>query len=200
MLDISRLALLLVLCGSSLGMWAISPSAHAQQVTPRVLDDFDADVPEGIPGKWKYVAKNGTVMPIGQVLEEGERIYVVDEGRRQFLRLYTKNEALRISMTNGDDFDWDLKKHPRLTWQWRANELPVGASERDDNDVGGAVYVTFDTDWLGRPKSIKYTYSSTLPTTTGASSATSQAIGPCPSRCGATRTRPARRPRWTSTT
>lgn len=41
--------------------------------------------------------------------------------------------------------------------------LPEGASEKDKNDSGGAIYVTFGTDWLGRPKSIKYTYSSSLP-------------------------------------
>ena len=29
--------------------------------------------------------------------------------------------------------------------------------------MGGAVYITFGTDRLGRPKSIKYTYSSSLP-------------------------------------
>src|SRR5690625_7612951 len=37
------------------------------------------------------------------------------------------------------------------------------ANEASNNDTGAAVYVTFDTDWLGRPRSIKYTYSSTLP-------------------------------------
>ena len=41
--------------------------------------------------------------------------------------------------------------------------MPVGANEEKKNDTGAAFYVTFGKDWLGRPRSIKYTYSSTLP-------------------------------------
>ena len=43
--------------------------------------------------------------------------------------------------------------------------LPEGAREDDRkrDDTGAALYVVFGTDWLGRPKAVKYTYSSSLP-------------------------------------
>ena len=74
-----------------------------------------------------------------------------------------RNEAIRYSQRNGKEFDWSINELPRLKWRWRAHHLPEGASEKGENDTGAALYVTFGSDWLGRPKSIKYTYSSSLP-------------------------------------
>lgn len=78
---------------------------------------------------------------------------------------------MQVVRLNGDGYDWNLDTHPRLAWQWKAKRLPEGAKEDKErtNDTGAAVYITFDSkDWLGRPRSIKYTYSSTLPVGTTA--------------------------------
>jgi hypothetical protein len=43
--------------------------------------------------------------------------------------------------------------------------LPARADEtrNNTNDTGAALYVTFSVDFFGRPRSIKYTYSTTQP-------------------------------------
>lgn len=98
-------------------------------------------------------------------MTERKNVYVRSESGNQFARIYTDAKALRVVLSRKNGLNWNLEKRPFLQWKWRAKKLPDGANEKDSdrNDTGGAVYVTFDTDWLGRPKSIKYTYSSALP-------------------------------------
>ena len=133
------------------------------QTSSQVVDNFEQYDLGQPPTQWVRVDSRDDVRPAAQALEPGERFDVLEEEGNQFVRLYTNNEYIRFSQRNGKEFDWDLRDHPRLQWRWRALTLPKGASEKGENDTGGAVYVTFGTDWLGRPKSIKYTYSSTLP-------------------------------------
>lgn len=128
-----------------------------------VVDDFQDDEPGTFPGGWVFVKSKEKVLSYEETKNPGETVVVKEEAGNHFLRLITKGQAIRYTKRNGVDFDWSLKEHPRLKWRWRALTLPEGASERGKNDTGGAIYVTFGTDWLGRPKSIKYTYSSSLP-------------------------------------
>jgi hypothetical protein len=150
-------AAVLLLAGTTSG-----PLPGSEQAT-RVIDDFESYGVGMVPDQWVRVNSRDDVRPAKESLEEGERFEILEEEGNQFVRLYTKDEYIRFSQRNGKEFDWNLKEHPRLKWRWRALTLPEGASEKGENDTGGAVYVTFGTDWLGRPKSIKYTYSSTLP-------------------------------------
>lgn len=130
--------------------------------TSRIIDSFEQYEVGAIPNEWVRVNSEKKVRRAENALEPGERFEVLEEEGAQFARLYTNNEYVRFSKRNGEEFDWSLASHPRLKWRWRALELPEGASEKGQNDTGGAVYVTFGEDWLGRPKSIKYTYSSSL--------------------------------------
>lgn len=97
-------------------------------------------------------------------MTDRKNVYVRNENGNQFARIHTDGKALRVVRSKKNGLDWSLSKRPILQWTWRAKALPEGANEQDSdrNDTGGAVYVTFGTDWLGRPKSIKYTYSSAL--------------------------------------
>jgi hypothetical protein len=140
-----------------------SGHGQARQPSASVIDDFEQYETGGSPNQWYRVNSKNDIQPAEESLRPGERFEVLEEEGNRFVRLYTKDEYIRFSQRNGKEFDWNLKEHPRLKWRWRALHLPEGASEKDENDTGGAVYVTFGTDWLGRPKSIKYTYSSTLP-------------------------------------
>lgn len=130
-----------------------------------LLDDFEQYRAGGLPTKWQYY-ENRTLVPVApRHVRENEYFQVAEENGNKYVRLVTQGEAHRIVLGNGDRFDWDLRTQPRLRWDWRAIKLPDGAREdkNETNDTGGAVYVTFSRDWLGRPRSIKYTYSSTLP-------------------------------------
>lgn len=128
-----------------------------------LVDNFEDYEIGTFPEGWVFVTSNKDIRTHEEVMDPGEEVVVEEEEGNRFVRLITKGEALRYTRRNGEDFDWDLQTHPRIKWRWRAHRLPGGASEKGRNDTGGALYVTFGTDWLGRPKSIKYTYSSSLP-------------------------------------
>jgi len=140
--------------------------AHAQRSLSSseiVVDDFDEYDAGTVPPTWWYIAPSGERISAPKALEEGEKFHVRKEGEGKFLRVKTVNESIRLSKTKEGSLSWNVRKRPILRWRWRAHHLPRGANEREKNDAGGAIYVTFDTDWLGRPMSIKYTYSSSLP-------------------------------------
>ena len=155
--------------GLALGVALSAPEAgHAQGATsnegdPVIVDNFEDDAPGTFPDGWVFVKSDEDIQSYEETRDPGETVEVREENGNRYVQLITDGEALRYTKRNGVDFEWNLKDHPRLKWRWRARKLPEGASERDQNDTGGAVYVTFGSDWLGRPKSIKYTYSSSLP-------------------------------------
>ena len=158
--------LVMILLGSG-GSPEVRAQGDASQdgpsAEPIIVDDFERyDLGEP-PGQWVRVDSEDEARPAASAIGEGEGFAVVEQSGDQFARLYTEGEYIRFSQRNGKEFEWNVRTHPRLAWRWRALALPEGASEKGKNDTGGAVYVTFGEDWLGRPKSIKYTYSSSLP-------------------------------------
>ena len=129
-----------------------------------IVDDFQSYEYGEALTRWKFlVSKTKKYEPLDRFMSENEKFYIEQEGSNKFLRSYTRGEALRTSIPNDEALNWEFGTHPVLSWKWRALQLPEGASESGRNDTGAAVYVVFRTDWLGRPQSIKYTYSSTLP-------------------------------------
>ncbi|PEN12315.1 hypothetical protein CRI94_14930 [Longibacter salinarum] len=142
----------------------LSDAAEQQAApSPIIVDDFESYKPGSFPEQWVFVKRDKSVISYDQASDPGETVEVKKQSGNRYLRVSTKGEALRYTQRNGKEFDWNLKTHSRIAWRWRAVKLPDGASERGENDTGGALYVTFGSDWLGRPKSIKYTYSSSLP-------------------------------------
>lgn len=131
-----------------------------------VLDDFESYRPNGLPTRWSYIDARQRLIPVNPSIMNQDEFFVVSvEGGNKFVRAITSGRAHRLIMPNGTHYSWSLSERPHLAWEWRAQKLPVGAREdrSKQNDTGAAVYVTFERDWLGRPRSIKYTYSSTLP-------------------------------------
>jgi len=150
--------------GSGVGSVSVAQDAVSGDGPSNVVvDTFDDQAVGEPPDGWVFVKSEDRVQPYEEAREPGETMVVKEEDGDHFVRLETKNEAFRYSKRNGVDFEWNLNTHSRISWRWRALHLPEGASEKGENDTGGAIYVTFGTDWLGRPKSIKYTYSSALP-------------------------------------
>ena len=154
-----------LLLGALGGSGEAAEQAVAESI---VVEDFEGYAPGVPPYHWKRPhRKSRSMLDLPRVLDRDDSYFeIVEQGGSKRARAYTRDKSVQIVRLNGDGYQWDLRTHPRLTWQWRAERLPAGAHEDKDkyNDVGGAVYVTFDSkDWLGRPRSIKYTYSSTLP-------------------------------------
>lgn len=158
----------IIILAALLGIVLLSVPATAQAQSGRVVvEDFEAYETGVQPYRWKRPhRKSRSLVEVPRALERDDDYFeIVREGGGKRARAYTRDESTQIVRVNGESFQWNLKTHPRLAWEWRADKLPEGARESSSktNDSGAAVYVTFGTDWLGRPKSIKYTYSSTLP-------------------------------------
>ena len=130
------------------------------------IDDFEGLSSGNTPTGW-FTNKDRSLIPADEAtMKEGSRMIRIREAQgNRFLRMRMNDYAYRLIRVVRDSIDWSVRKHPVLQWDWRVLEYPEGARETDSdrNDAAAAVYITFGTDWLGRPKSIKYTYSSTLP-------------------------------------
>lgn len=79
------------------------------------------------------------------------------------------NDYLAASSTNSDNFiikqiSVDLVQYPYLNWKWRARTLPIDGDEsvKDKCDVTASISIVLNKSKF-LPKSIKYSWSSTLP-------------------------------------
>ena len=141
------------------------PDVSAQSLL--VIEDFEQYEANSLPELWKIPdIRSRSMRPLppdhGQ---PNDFVRVVEEDGGKILKAYTQGESAQIALPRGAGLIWDLSSFPRLRWSWRANQLPEGAQEssRRLNDTGAALYVAFDcNDWIGRPCTIKYSYSSTL--------------------------------------
>jgi len=149
-----------------LWMMLAAMGAAEGQTQSILVEDFSYD--GAVPTKWRILQRSTqTSQPLpAQVQRDNDYAEVVTIDGEKVLRVFTRDETEQIARVNGEEgLDWDIRTHPILSWQWRAEVLPEGAreTERARNDTGAALYVSFDcNDWLGRPCTIKYTYSSTL--------------------------------------
>ena len=133
-----------------------------------VIDDFESYEDGGLPTRWKYLQGRELEPLEPRHMAPDEKFYVTTDGENKVLRGYTEGWTTHVTMANASDgFDWDLRSHPRLSWDWRVLRLPDGAREDDEklNDSAAAVYVVFKFEGflIKKPKVIKYSYSSTLP-------------------------------------
>ena len=147
---------------------ALSAAQSQNPAGTILIDDFESYREGALPVKWKYLEDNNLVPLEPRLMRPREQWYVVTDGSNKAVRVYTEGEAVHLTMANeGGGFNWDIRSHPRLAWDWRALRLPTGAKEDKEktNDTGAAVYVIFSIDGMvfKRPKAIKYTYSSSLP-------------------------------------
>jgi hypothetical protein len=148
-----------------LALAIVGPSTGQTVQAPIVIEDFEGYAVGEMPNLWKTNKGRSLVAADLNTMTPDHEFRIGAEGTNRFARATMVDYAYRLIRMNGDGFDWRFDDHPVLSWRWRIHEAPAGAREDDrkKNDVAAAVYVLFDRDWLGRPRSIKYTYSSTLP-------------------------------------
>jgi hypothetical protein len=129
------------------------------------LEDFESDETGQLPRHW--FNRNGTNKPWFYRAEDQQKYKykVLEESGNRFLR-YEGWEAKHLNLPLAESEVIDLTKTPVLSWRWRAWRLPEGANEahHSKNDAALSVYVVFDlTGLLRTPRSIRYTWSSSLP-------------------------------------
>ncbi len=159
-----RLNLLLLLGVSCIFCELLVAQSEADFV---LIEDFEKEKIGDLPANW-YNQK-GEAKPITYTgkLRQTYNYAITEEYGNKFLRFDGKRgKHLNMPLVKNEKVD--IYKTPILSWKLRIHEIPEGANEdkSDKNDVAASVYVAFD---LGRvlfkkvPKSIRYTWSSTLP-------------------------------------
>lgn len=132
-----------------------------------VIDTFEMTQEGTLPTGW-YTRNASFELVNGPEWEKESYFYTVrKEGDNKFLR-FEGVTAKHINFPLANKKNVDIYKTPYLSWKWRIHDLPEGANEDDNdlNDTAASIYVVFD---MGKvlfkkvPKSIRYTWSSTLP-------------------------------------
>lgn len=130
-----------------------------------VFEDFESYNVGDTPYEWSTNKGRSLIPASPETMSDRHRYRILWEEGNKFVRAEMHNYAYRLIRLNENPRLWNLNTHPVLQWDWRVHRVPEGAREdrKKTNDTAAAVYVTFGRDWLGRPKSIKYSFSSTLP-------------------------------------
>jgi hypothetical protein len=132
-----------------------------------LIEDFENEEIGNLPSSW-YNQK-GEAKPIyyeGKLRETYNYAIKMEDGDK-FLQ-FEGNRGKHLSYPLLENDEVNIHRTPILSWKLRIHEIPIGGNEDDGdkNDVAASVYIAFD---LGRvlfkkvPKTIRYTWSSTLP-------------------------------------
>lgn len=114
------------------------------------IDSFDYQTAEKYPKGWRIRSqKSYDVYTVKKHPDRGQ---------------YLQARASKTAETIGVFKKVDIAKYPYLNWTWRANNLPPGGNEsvKSKCDHAASVYLVISSSRLA-PKSIKYTWSTTLP-------------------------------------
>ena len=130
-----------------------------------VVDDFEDDMVGKLPDRWyNRDVKNAANEP-----EESRYYsYFIDEVCNNKYLHYEGTDARHLNFPLKERENLNIYETPILSWKWRGKQIPEGGDELENhkNDAAASIYVVFD---MGRvalfkkvPKSIRYTWSSTL--------------------------------------
>lgn len=145
---------------------ALAPADAGANPNHFPIDDFESSSLGALPAGWNTRS------------DATARFYAVaaEPSGNQYLRV--RNKATHESLLRKAKVD--LVKFPHLEWRWRANALPKGGNEQHKAtcDSSAAINVVISSSkW--KPRTIKYTWSTTLPVGT----ATTSPYCPWPGRC-----------------
>ncbi|SMO42794.1 DUF3047 domain-containing protein [Fodinibius sediminis] len=137
-----------------------------------LLENFEHDTTGKLPHKWYDRDGNKKLINHDESFSKNYLYKVDEEGDNKFLRYKgSRAKHINLPLINKDKdniYNINIFETPILSWKVRAHKLPHNAREDDDdyNDSVASVYVVFD---MGRvaffkkvPKTIRYTWSSTL--------------------------------------
>jgi len=131
----------------------------------QIIDTFQDDSLGDLPEEWYN--RDGKIKPAENAHEASLfRYYITEEKGNKYLKYEgTKARHLNFPLINRPNVN--IFKTPILSWKWKVDKLPKGGNEKDDdsNDTAASIYVVFDMGHVlfkKVPKSIRYTWSSTL--------------------------------------
>ena len=144
--------------GAAFGNTSVGKRAKpsVKLICDRLIDDFSGSRVGAFPRGWR--TRDEDEMPEARA----KRMYVVErERQRKVLHARYRDTAITIGRLVRD---WDLRRYPVLSWEWKATELPRGGDERESsrNDSAAAVYAIWDIGFPFYVNGIKYAWSSTL--------------------------------------
>ena len=134
-----------------------------------LFEDFSSseigEFPAGL--KWRKGRANGDVKKAKKDKVDIFRYVIQQEDSNKYLHIrddYRPGHAVSVIIVT-KKFNWEIAKHPILSWRWRVNEVPPGADERftEKNDSAAGVTVVYGTKFPFTPITIKYVWSATLP-------------------------------------
>lgn len=131
----------------------------------KIIDTFQDDSLGDLPEEWYN--RDGKIKPAENEHEASLfRYYITEEMGNKYLKYEgTKARHLNFPLKNRPDVN--IFETPILSWKWKVDKLPQGGNEEDDdyNDTAASIYVVFDMGHVlfkKVPKSIRYTWSSSL--------------------------------------
>lgn len=132
-----------------------------------VLEDFESDFINVLPAAWYDRDGNAKLINHDPDFVKKYHYRVMEESGNKFLH-YEGTNARHITYPLINKKGISIYETPVLSWKVRAHTLPENASEDDNgrNDTVASIYVVFDFGHVlfkRVPKSIRYTWSSTLP-------------------------------------
>lgn len=145
----------------------LSSQSFAQDKQEFRVENFEAELIGELPREWFNQKGNTSTITFDESLRNTYKYLIQQEDGNKFLRFEgTRGKHLNYPLVGKEGLN--IYETPVLSWNWRIHDIPEGANEdgKNTNDVAASIYVVFD---LGKvlfrkvPKSIRYTWSSTLP-------------------------------------
>lgn len=131
----------------------------------KIIENFESEEVGSLPNRWYNYKAETRVIYFSEEERDKYKYKVMKEDGNKFLR-YSGTKAMHLTFPLKKVEGLNIYETPILSWQWRVWDLPEGASEKDENDTAASIYVVFDLGhvlWKEVPKTIRYTWSSTLP-------------------------------------
>jgi Protein of unknown function (DUF3047) len=140
-----------------------APNTAAGLICDVVIDDFQQVAVGAFPEGWETFDKS----ELPEVRASGA-FQVQADGAQHVLRARAVGEA--VGLGHGIH-GWDMQRYPYLTWRWKAVTLPKGADETKSelDDTAASVQGVWLIGFPFMVRTLRYTWSSTLPTSTRAS-------------------------------
>lgn len=133
----------------------------------KVIENFENETVGALPQRWYNMKGDYAVADFSKKQRKKYKYEIIKENGNKFLH-YSGTKAMHLNFPLKKVKGLNIYETPILSWKWRVQNLPKGANEDDDdrNDTAASIYVVFDMGhvlWKDVPKSIRYTWSSTLP-------------------------------------